>query len=232
MTNIIEAIKEEKIEELKTILPNIKLSPEHLFLAISLTKPKATKIIFDFCNHTFTNATNEYGDTLLKTAIYSYHTSKPKNKNKALEIVELTILNSDNINTKDLHNNTAVLTSSFLNLPEVTSLLLKHNANYTITDHTENNALDKALWEEHQEVVLSFFSHNSSLKNSATLYKGQTPLTKMIYGQKVAMVKFLLDQQVDITASTEDGTLPLDIARELKNAEIIGLLENHQQSNE
>ncbi len=125
MTNIEEAVKEEKIDELTTILPHIKPSSEYLFLAISLIKPQATKAIFGFYNHTFTNSTNKYGDTPLKTAIYSYHTSKPEKKNKALEIVELTIANSDNINIKDSYNNTAISITSLINLPEVTSLLIQ-----------------------------------------------------------------------------------------------------------
>lgn len=226
MTTIVEAIKKEDIETLRILLSNIPDTTRlqtHLFLAISLRKPQATQEIFKFCNHTHTNSTDQYGNTPLKTAIYSYHKSKTqKDKENALAVLEFTIQNSDNINIRDSYNNTALATSSFLGLPNVTSLLLKYNADYTITDHLGNNALDKALWEGHKDVVAEFFAHNTSLKDAPILFRGQTPLTKMLYGQKIPMVEFLLAQNVSLTSATEDGTLPMGIAKDLGNQAIIG----------
>ena len=124
------------------------------------------------------------------------------------------------------------MTAAYENIPQVVKLLLQANTNYTITDDSGNNALDKALWEEHKDVVLEFFNHNTTLRNAPTLYKGQTPLTKMVYGEKVEMVKFLLQQNVNINATSDDGMTPQEIAEEKNLNQVIELLGNHQQDND
>ena len=201
-------------------------------MAITHTKPKAAEAIFAHCKQQFTNTTDEHDNFPLKTALYAYKNAKNHKKTGAIYIVELAIKHSDNVDTKDQWHNTPLMTAAYENIPQVVKLLLQANTNYTITDDSGNNALDKALWEEHKDVVLEFFNHNTTLRNAPTLYKGQTPLTKMVYGEKVEMVKFLLQQNVNINATSDDGMTPQEIAEEKNLNQVIELLGNHQQDND
>lgn len=233
MSNIKQAIQNEEIDKLNTLLTVFQCTQDYsqyLFLAITHIKPKATKALFKHCQFSFTNVTNEHGDHPLKTAIYTYKNAKENKKAYALSIVDLAIKYSDNIDIQDQWHNTPLMTAAYENIPQAVTLLLRANADYTITDDTGNNAIDKALWAEHQNVVIEFFKHNETLKNTPILFRGQTVLTKMVYGKNPPMVKFLLAQNVDVDAPSEDGMTPKEIAAEQGNQEIIGLLEAHNNN--
>jgi ankyrin repeat protein len=231
MTNIQDAIKNDKLEQLNAIVATTACDQElaiNLFLAISLVKLDAVKVIYKHCNYSFTNVTNAYNNTPLKSSIDRYKKLQDNQDISALaaslNIVECSIINSDNINTRDTYCNTPIATAAYLGIPEITALLLRHGADYLLQDSDENNALDKALWEEKQNVVLEFFKFNQTLKDAPMLKRGQTPLTKMMYGRKITMIKFLLDQNVSKTAPTADLTMPRNIAEEINDPEINALL--------
>lgn len=133
---------------------------------------------------------------------------------------------------KDQWQNTALMTAAYENIPQVVKLLLQANANHAITDDSGNSALDKALWEEHKDVVLEFFNHKATLRDASTLYKGQTPLTKMIYGKKIEMVRFLIQQNVITNATSDDGMTPQEIAEEKNLHQVLKLLGDHQQDSD
>lgn len=235
MSTIIQAIQNEEISRLNTLLALVKCTEsysKYLFMAITHTKPKAAEAIFEHCKQQFSNAIDEYGNYPLKTAIYTYKNAESQKKPDAIYIIELAIKHSDDVDVKDQWQNTALMTAAYENIPQVVKLLLQANANHTITDDSGNSALDKALWEEHKDVVLEFFNHNATLRDAPTLYKGQTPLTKMIYGKKMEMVRFLIQQNVSTNATSDDGMTPQEIAEGKNLHQVLELLGDYQQDSD
>lgn len=69
MSTIIQAIQNEEISRLNTLLALVKCTEsnsKYLFMAITHTKPKASKAIFEHCNQQFSNAAMNTAITLLK----------------------------------------------------------------------------------------------------------------------------------------------------------------------
>ena len=218
MANITECIQYEYIDKLSILLSNVQCNnryPDFLFQAISFVKPRATEVIFKYCGKQLENSMDQYNNSAVKAVIYSYKDAKPQQKQNALSVLEVVAKHSNDINIKDEYGDTPLMTAAYLGLDEAISVLLRYGADYSIIDASGNNALDKALWEGHKIAVVAFFQHNSSLKDAPVLSKGQTPLTKTLYGKKTEMVEFLLKQNVSKEAQNQDGMTPNDIAKEM-----------------
>ena len=106
---------------------------------------------------------------------------------------------------------------------DVVRLLLDHGATVDQADYTGYTALFLASTK--YTAIVSMLLEKGANPNLASVTYRRTPLHQAVLSQDQALIKLLLQYGARIDAKNSDGESPLDLARKLKNARIVELLE-------
>ena len=106
----------------------------------------------------------------------------------------------------------------------IVRLLLKHNADVTITDYEMRSPLTKALIEGYKEIAIELIEHGADLNDSV---HGISVLLYAVEKNYLSVVDCLLNHGADVNEADNYGYTPLYIAAEIGHLSIVQCLINH-----
>ncbi|TAQ85277.1 hypothetical protein B7494_g6395 [Chlorociboria aeruginascens] len=198
----------EVVTEILRARPKLKAKhnwfTEYLSSAISNGHQNVVKLLVGSITARARNTNKELG-TCLRSASKLGHT----------QIVKTLLDVGVDINSKDIHNNTALQLAAYFRNPTVVRLLLLRKADVTLVDNSGSSALSDAAYRNSQEALelLLEAGANTEIRNKA----GETPLMRAAQNSNEKIVELLLEAGADIEARPRNGETLLLRAAKLEN---------------
>jgi len=131
-------------------------------------------------------------------------------------------VNPDTVNCRNESGFTPLIIAGYRGQLEVVELLLKHKADVNAKSG-EGTVLMGACFKGNVELAALLIKHHADVNSANDL--GTTPLMYAILGQKVELIKLLLDNGALKDVKERSGKTALDYAVQSGNKEIIQLFE-------
>jgi len=137
-------------------------------------------------------------------------------------IIAMIKVNPDTVNCRNEGGFTPLIIAGYKGQIEVVKLLLKHNADVNAKSG-EGTVLMGACFKGNVELATLLIKHHADVNSANDL--GTTPLMYAILGQKIELIKLLLDNGAVKDVKERSGKTALDYAIQSGNKEIIELVD-------
>ncbi|MGE0567013.1 MAG: ankyrin repeat domain-containing protein [Bacteroidia bacterium] len=151
-----------------------------------------------------------------------YEAASIGDKNALIQFIKK---NPEQINSHAKDGFTPLGLASFFGHIELVKLLLENNADPNIAAKNQFmvTPLHSACATSNQEIAKILIENNADV--NAKQMQGVTPLHSAVHNGHVKLVKLLIESGADLNAKMDNGQTPLSMAHEVKNKEIIKLIE-------
>lgn len=198
------------------VLKKSKNIHAHKFALMIAAAKGNVNIIKLFIEHKVNlNVSDEQGKTPLMISLNT----------RDLEVVKLFLENGVNVNAKDNEGKTALMICCAIGIQEIIKCLIEYNANVDSIDNKSGNMLLYAIEGGCLEYVKTF--HKKYNQDINSRYEDDNTNTLMIAcnGGYFEIVRYLVENGVDVNAVNKEGDTALNIAYFNSHVDIVNYLK-------